>query len=242
MIALLTDFHTSDGIGQAKGVMKTIHPATEIMDFSNFVEPFKVRSGAWILLTGYNYFPKGTVFYCVVDPGVGSKRKAIAIQTRNYFFVGPDNGLMYPAASEDGIVEAVELPVHETASKTFHGRDVFSPAAAKLDKGDIIGTLGKKLAQLKQLDLGSSNGSGEVVLIEHYGNVVTNIPPTGKESYDASCGNFKKNLKFHATYEEASDGELFAIKGSRNTLEISVKTGSAASAIKCSVGDAITIR
>ena len=118
MIALLTDFHISDGLGLAKGVMKSVNPEADILDLYNFVAAFKVRSGAWVLLKDYKYFPKGTVFYCVVDPGVGTARKAVAIKTTNYFFVGPDNGLMFPAASEDKIERIVELDV-SSSSKTF---------------------------------------------------------------------------------------------------------------------------
>jgi len=242
MIALLTDFHTSDGIGQVKGVMKSVNPNADIQDLYNFVAPFMIRSGAWVLLQGYKFFPKWTIFYCVVDPEVGGERKCIAIKTKNYFFVGPDNGLMYPAASEDGIKTIIELLIPQDAAKTFHGRDVFAPAAAKLDSGIKIEILGKGLQSLQKLSVRSSGGSGEIMLIEHYGNIVTNIPlGEKKSSYSVSCGSSKKNLNFHTTYSEASEGELFIIEGSRNTLELSVKQGSAASMLRCKVGDTVSM-
>ncbi len=242
MIALLTDFEYGDGLGVVKGVIKTINPKAEIVDLYNYVESYKVRSGAWLLLSDYKYFPKGTVFCCIVDPGVGGRRKAIAVKTANYSFVGPDNGLMCPAATADGIRKIVELPIPDGASKTFHGRDVFAPAAAKIDSGVRIEGLGAEASQLQRLDVGSSGGCGEIVLIDHYGNITTNVGSSGREGYGVSCGDFKKNLKFHSTYEEAGEGELFIIEGSRGTLELSVKQGSAAKEIKCSVGNKITMK
>ena len=111
VIALLTDFDGSDGLGVVKGVIYSICQSAKIVDLYNNVEPFQVRSGAWILLQDYKYFPKCTIFYAVVDPGVGGSRRCIAIKTTNYYFVGPDNGLIYPAASKDGIEFVVELPI-----------------------------------------------------------------------------------------------------------------------------------
>ncbi len=204
MIALLTDFHTSDGVGLVRAVMKQTNPKSELVDLYNFVRPFAIRSGAWILRQDYSFFPKGTVFFCVVDPGVGGARKCIAVKTTNYYFVGPDNGLIHPAASADKIVKVVGLPIPKDASKTFHGRDVFAPAAAKLDAGIAIDKLGKQTSSIQQLDLGSNNGHGEIVLIEHYGNIVTNIPVVSKKSsYDVVLGHFKKNLKFHSEVQKA---------------------------------------
>ena len=242
MIALLTDFEHGDGLGVMKGLIKSISPAAEIIDLYNHIGHYNVRSGAWILLKDCAFFPKGTVFCCVVDPGVGSSRKAVAIKTANYFFVGPDNGLMYPAASSDKIECIVQLDT-SSGSKTFHGRDVFAPAAARLDNGVSIGELGVGMSQLQKLEIAAVDGNGEIVLIDHYGNVITNIPQAeSKGSYEVSCSNFKNNLKFRSTYAEAVDVELFVIEGSKNTLELSVKQGSAAESLGCSVGNKITIR
>lgn len=248
VIAMLTDFDGSDGLGLVKGVIYSICPDARIVDLYNNVQPFQVRSGAWILLQDYKYFPKGTIFFAVVDPGVGGRRRAIAVRTKNYLFVGPDNGLMFPAAAADGGVEtAVELPIPHNASKTFHGRDVFAPAAAKLEKGIAIKKLGKVVDKksLQQLRVISGNGEGEVVVVEHYGNIVTSIPATAavknKKLTVKACG-YKNNLNYHETYEQAKDGELFVITGSRNTLELSVRNGSAAAVVKAKVGDEIIIK
>ncbi|MEK6853808.1 MAG: SAM-dependent chlorinase/fluorinase, partial [Nanoarchaeota archaeon] len=246
VIALLTDFDGSDGLGLVKGVILSTNPDAKIVDLYNNVEPFQVRSAAWILLQDYKFFPKGTIFYAVVDPGVGGRRRCIAVKTRNYCFVGPDNGLIYPAASDNGIETVVEIPVPETASKTFHGRDVFAPAAAKLEKGVKIEKLGMILDKnsVRQLQFTSGNGEGEVVVIEHYGNIITNITATAvvkNKKLAVKVGSYKNNLNYYETYEKAKEGELFVITGSRNTLELAVKKGKAAAVVKTKVGDRVKI-
>src|SRR3989344_5807694 len=110
MIVILTDFGNSEYVGVMKGVIYSTNPNSKIVDLYNFVNPQNVKEGAWILYNNYKYFPKNTIFLCVVDPGVGSKRQCLAIKTKNYFFVGPDNGLMYKAATEDKLIAAVKLP------------------------------------------------------------------------------------------------------------------------------------
>ena len=132
-----------------------------------------------------------------------------------------------------------------TASKTFHGRDVFAPAAAKLENGVAIEKLGKAVDKdsLQQLHFTSGNGEGEVVVIEHYGNIVTNIPAAAakKKKFAVECGSYKNNLSYHETFEEAIEGELFVIAGSKNTLELAVKNGSSASVARAKVGDRVKI-
>src|SRR3989344_2641791 len=109
MIALLTDFGNSEYVGVVKGVVCSVNKDAKITDLYNFVHPQNIKEAAWILYSSYSYFPKNTVFLCIVDPGVGSKRKCLAIKTKNYFFVGPDNGLMYKAACDDNIIDVVAL-------------------------------------------------------------------------------------------------------------------------------------
>ncbi len=247
VIALLTDFDGSDGLGLVKGVIYSICPEAKIVDLYNNVQPFQVRSGAWILLQDFKYFPRDTIFYAVVDPGVGGIRRCIAVKTKNYYFVGPDNGLIYPAAADDGIETVVELPIPGTASKTFHGRDVFAPAAAKLEKGTKLESLGKAADNnsLQQLKFNSSETEGEVVAIEHYGNIVTNILATAavkNKKLAVKAGGYKNNLNHHETYEQAKAGELFVITGSRGTLEISVRNGNAAAVTGAKVGDKVSAR
>src|SRR3989344_9383571 len=174
MIVILTDFGHSEYLGVMKGVIYSIKKNTKIVDLSNFVTHHNIKEGAWILYKNYRYFPKNTIFLCVVDPGVGSKRQCMAVKTRNYFFVGPDNGLMYKSAAEDKIISVVKLPTNN-ASMTFHGRDVFAKAAAQLDKGAKIETLGNKTTIKTKLDFYIKGREGEIVRIDNFGNIITDL-------------------------------------------------------------------
>src|SRR3989338_217730 len=144
MIAILTDFGDSEYAGVMKGVICTMCAEARIIDITNNVPSHNIREGAWILFISYRYFPRGTIFLCVVDPGVGSSRNAIAVKTKNYFFVGPDNGLMYPAMKSDGIIDARKLDTNG-ASKTFHVRDVFAKSAGFIEGRKQFELLGNRI-------------------------------------------------------------------------------------------------
>ncbi|MFH1848854.1 MAG: SAM-dependent chlorinase/fluorinase, partial [archaeon] len=195
---------------------------------------------AWVLKANYRFFPKGTVFLCVADPGVGSKRQAVAVQTENYFFVGPDNGLMYPAASEDGVRKTVRLSA-EDASHTFHGRDVFAPAAARLEML-TAGMLGEDTALQTRLEFCLKGRTGEVVRIDSFGNVITNIPSLGKKMYDVVIEGKAKKIPYYIIYDEAPENEMFLIVGSASTLELSVRNKSANRILGLKAGQRIEIR
>ena len=238
MIALLTDFGDSEYVGVMKGVIFSINKDAKITDLYNFVQPQNVKEAAWILYSNYKYFPKNTVFLCVVDPGVGSKRQCLAIKTKNHFFVGPDNGLLYNAANEDGFLEVVALN-EKGASRTFHGRDVFAKAAAQIDKTKKID--GKKSDLKVKLYFHLKGREGEVVRIDRFGNIITNLSALNKPSYITKTKNFTKKLRFYRTYNEAKNNELFVIEGSANTLEISVKNSDASKKLKAKVGEKIEV-
>src|SRR3989338_360213 len=240
MIVILTDFGHSEYLCVMKGVIYSIKKNTKIVDLSNFVTHHNIKEGAWILYKNYRYFPKNTIFLCVVDPGVGSKRQCLAVKTRNYFFVGPDNGLMHKAAFEDGFVDAVKLPVKNT-SMTFHGRDVFAKAAAMLEKGVKIDKLGKQTTIKTKLDFHIEGREGEVVRIDNFSNIITNLSSLNKKSYKVKTGHFNQKLSLYKTYESAPLNKLFLIKGSSGTLEISVKNSKASKRLRLKVGDKIEI-
>ncbi len=240
MIAILTDFGYSEYLGVMKGVIYSINKDTKIIDLYNFVSPQNVKEAAWVLYNNYKYFPKNTIFLCVVDPGVGGKRQCLAIKTKNYFFVGPDNGLMYKAAAEDKVIEAVQLPI-KNASMTFHGRDVFAKAAAQLEKGIKIEKLGQKTIIKTKLDFYLKGREGEVVKIDNFGNIITNLNSLHKSSYNMKTKNFNQNLSFYETYEYAPQNKLFLIEGSSNTLEISIKNSNASKELNLKIGDKIRI-
>ena len=123
MIVLLTDFGNSEYVGVMKGVMASIAPDVKIADLCNTIAPQSIIEGAWVLSKNYKFFPHGSVFCCIVDPSVGSKRRAIAIKTKDFYFIGPDNGLLWESVKDD-VVSLREIKIPENASKTFHGRFV----------------------------------------------------------------------------------------------------------------------
>src|ERR1700688_631646 len=185
-LAILTDFGYRDHyVGVMKGVIATIAPGANLIDITHGVVPQCTVAGAIALRESWRYFPKRTVFLAVVDPGVGTARAPIAIETRaGARFVGPDNGVLWLAASEAGIKRIVKLtPTRHrltNVSATFHGRDIFAPAAAYLSRGTPLTSLGPLLRSIEQLELPSVAQSsrelrGEVIYVDAFGNLVTNI-------------------------------------------------------------------
>lgn len=242
MIVLLTDFGDTEYVGVMKGVIYGIAPQAKVVDLYNQVNPQNIREGAWILLQSHKYFPHNTIFLCVVDPGVGSGRRALGIKTQHYFFVGPDNGLMYPTVQEDRLQLAVRLS-EEGASRTFHGRDVFARTAAELEKGTGLEHLGEavEIASKFEFHLDLKNRIGEIVRIDTFGNIVTNLPHIGKQKYTVTFGKFMQQLSYYETYEAASENVLFLIEGSSKTLEISLKNAKAINQLLVQVGELILI-
>jgi len=247
LVVLLTDFGWGSYAGVMKGVILSIYPGCHLVDLTHNVSPRDIREGAWLLLTNYAYFPKGSIFLAVVDPGVGTKRKALAIKTREYYFIGPDNGLLYPAALKAGIMNVVELAVSSDVSPTFHGRDIFAPAAAKLAAGTPFNELGEPAVPEVYFTFHLEGRKGEIVTIDGFGNVVTNVPPLfQRKSYLVSLARngesyFKSELSFYPAYANAPDDTVFLITGSSATLEIAVKNNSAAHYLKVQVSDTVYI-
>lgn len=239
VIALLTDFGPSEYVGVLKGVLLAQAPGAALVDLTHDVSPQCVREGAWLLLHSYRWFPRGTVFLAVVDPTVGTARAAVAVRTRSYFFVGPDNGLLYPAAEEDGICEVAALAVPADASRTFHGRDVFAPAAARLAAGEPLRSLGAPHASLAALSLRPDGREGEVVRIDRFGNCITNLPPLpGRTEYRAwiERGRLPTVLPWRPTYAAAGPEPLFVTESSYGTLEIAARNTSAQALVQTAVG------
>ncbi|MBE0689314.1 MAG: SAM-dependent chlorinase/fluorinase [Anaerolineae bacterium] len=272
-IALLTDFGTQDAyVGVMKGVMAGICPDARFIDLTHAVDPQQVRQGAFILMTAYAYFPKGTVFLLVVDPGVGSQRRAIAARAGDYYFVAPDNGVLsyvlrrYPYAVVNELTSASHQLAH--VSSTFHGRDVFAPAAAYLAAGESLDRLGKRVRDLQTLPqpvltLQADRLTGEVLHIDHYGNIVTSLGTLTWDDDDAlvlapAFGNARTPARFSAsavcciggvqidgvsrTYAQVGQGDLVTVIGSSGFLEISVNHGSAAERLSVRLGDAVELQ
>ncbi len=185
LIALITDFGTDDiYTGVMKGVIYGVHPQVRIVNITHAIEPQNVRQAAFALLNAYKYFPAGTIFLVVVDPGVGSTRRPLAVQAGDYFFVGPDNGVLSYALAQIGAYQIVELnqaAFHlPDVSNTFHGRDIFAPVAAHLASGVALEKVGSPLESMltlpsPEISVSGRRVIGEVVDIDRFGNVLTSI-------------------------------------------------------------------
>lgn len=256
-IVLLTDFGEKDTFsGILKGVIAQIHPDARVLDLSHGIDPQNIRLGAFSLFTSYRYFPSGSVFCVVVDPGVGSNRKGICIQTKDYIFVGPDNGILWAAASENGIKKIIHLKEPgfflPTVSPTFHGRDVFAPVCAHICTGiHKLTELGPALDtckkyKLPQIDIKEKTVVLTVMNIDRFGNITLNLK---EDMFQKKIEKGKFLLKcrqavvksYRPTYAAADEDELFLIGGSHGYMEISKKNGNAAKRLGSSYDDHIIL-
>jgi len=248
LIALLTDFGVSDGYpGVMKGVILGIAPATPLVDLTHEIAPQDVRAGAWVLHTAWRYFPEGSVFLCVVDPGVGSARRPIALRAGGRVFVGPDNGLFSYILADNAEAHAVTLanPRYFAArpSDTFHGRDIFAPAAAWLAARIAFEELGPTLPveSLVRLELPQPTWLGDTLIahcthIDHFGNILTNI---GGALAQAILNNPEVRVSIaghsitaHAhTFAEGPESDVFLYVDSSGYLALARRNGSAQAAL-----------
>jgi hypothetical protein len=261
-IVFLTDFGTRDGaVAACKGVMVSIAPDVRIVDLTHDVPPYDIEAAGEVLEQALPFYPTGTVAVAVVDPGVGSERKAIAILTRRgHILVGPDNGLFTLVMQAEGVERAVEL--RETryfraarASSTFHGRDIFAPVAAHLAAGAPLDSLGPPIVPV-QLDVRparivASRIVGTVRYIEDpYGNVVTDIPATFLDSLAARVGDSLEvrlplrvlRLPWRNTFSDVSQGQALALMHSRGVLSFSINQGDFATRFGVKRKDSVSIR
>ena len=237
IITLTTDFGLKDHyVGAMKGVILSINPEVVITDITHEIPPQDIFKSALILRNFYNYYPQGTIHIVIVDPGVGSRRKPIVVQADNYIFLGPDNGIFTFIYSEFKSVKAFEISnpkyILPKVGSTFDGRDVFAPAAAHLSLGvpadDLGGQVRKPVKlQIKEPVVRRSEIIGEVIYIDSFGNLITNIPAQliKPKSRVYIGGEVIKGIS--QFYAEVPKGELLAIIGSTGFLEISVSHGSA---------------
>jgi hypothetical protein len=240
MIVLLTDFGQSEYVGVMKGVICREHPGARIVDLCHTIRPQCLIEAAWVLKNNYAYFPPGATFCCVVDPGVGGARRAIVLGIDDYWFVAPDNGLLWETVKGHDILAIREIPVPPGAGRTFHGRDVFAGAAAATDLGRFD-TIGPEIQSIEKLELHLDGREGTVVRIDRFGNIITNLPPLDKTDYTVTTAGRELPMHHHPTYEAAPDNELFLITGSCNTLEISQKNAPATVDLDLSPDQRITI-
>ncbi len=259
IITLMSDFGLKDPyVAEMKAVILTRCPTVEIIDISHMIDKFDIRMGAFVLASAAPYFPRNTVHVAVVDPGVGTKRRAIVIKTALSYFVGPDNGLLTLAALRQGIehVHIIQNSkyVLSKISKTFHGRDVFAPVAAHLARGCIASDFGEEskdyvVPVFAKPCIEKDFVKGEVLHIDEFGNIITNVSSemlrkvtiSKKRSIKIELHGETKALKFCSAYGDVALGESLAIVGGHNFLEISVNQGNAAKLFKGKIGDEIHV-
>ena len=256
LVTLTTDFGARDWfVGVMKGVILGLAPRTAIVDLTHDIPPGDIHAGAFALAAGFRFFPKGAVHAAVVDPGVGSARKAIAVQTAHYFFVGPDNGVLSWALAKERIkaIHSLENKAFflQPVSGTFHGRDIFSPVAAHLSRGVPIHKLGRRLEHYASLPWPQPKPArrgvrGQIVYLDRFGNGITNLDaaalaPLGKGRFRVFFGR-RYSCPVETFYQAVAAGRPVAVVGSSGFLEIAVNAGNAAQHLGLKTGDNVLVR
>lgn len=241
VITLTCDFGDKFAASQMELVAHVISPNTKFLVLSNEVKEYSIVEGAFVILKGYKFAPYGSVHVGIVDPGVGSNRRGVAIKTKDAWFVGPDNGLLYPAAKDDGICEVYEI--NEDAlgniTNTFHGRDVFAKVAAKIVAGeDISQFLMPTDKPLTTLDFAHN----QIVHIDPYGNIKIHRKLKKEKSIKIkNARNGEVVIPVVKTFSDVPVGSFLAYTGSHETLEIAINQNNAARSINAKVGKILTI-
>jgi S-adenosylmethionine hydrolase len=264
IITLTTDFGLADSyVGSMKGVILGIAPDVRLVDITHAIGPQDTNQAAYILKTFYRYFPPGTIHLVIVDPGVGSQRRAIALETPEALFIAPDNGILTEVWRDararwgpEGcmVVELTERRFwRDRVSHTFHGRDIFAPVAAHLATGVALPSFGARLlvineATFEQPALGRGGELvGRIIHVDHFGNCITNITPRDLELAGKGKGLTVTIIDQHIgglsqTYADGPLGALIALIGSSDHLELAVRNGNAAQTLGVGIGDIVRVR
>lgn len=239
IIALLTDFGTRDHFtGAMKGAILSINKKAQIVDITHEIPPQDIQSASFTLRACYRDFPAKTIFTAIVDPGVGSDRRAILVETANYYFIAPDNGLLSFIFNEDKPFRVFEL-ANDTYSKhpvsdTFHGRDIFAPAAAHLSNGVKPDEFGNELKDFvsfeerKPRKISDNRIEAEIIHIDRFGNLISNLKKDDLPDGFTIVINETRISKIRQFFAESNKSELFMILGSAGFLEIAAFQDSAA--------------
>jgi S-adenosylmethionine hydrolase len=243
IVTLLTDFGLEDAyVGAMKGAILSVYARAAVVDVTHGVRPFAVLQGAFLLDSAWRSFPAGTVHVAVVEPGVGTQRRAIAFKAGEHYFVGPDNGLF--TFLNDPISETVELATPPEAAPTFHGRDVFAPVAARLAAGAGLAEVGRAArAEPVRLPDAWASKVGEAwraqaLHCDHFGNVISNLPIRSLARIKAANGMRVRTVE---TYEDAQPNELVALVGSSGRIEFALREGSAATRLHVAPGETVLV-
>jgi S-adenosylmethionine hydrolase len=243
IITLTTDFGTADGyVGELKGVLLSNVPDVDLIDITHDIPPQDVERARLTVARIWRRFPAGTIHLVVVDPGVGSARSALAVESDGRFLVGADNGVLSPALLAPG-ARVVALSVPSGVSATFHGRDVFAPAAAALALGESIDALGVEarspiiLRTAEPTRRVDGSLEGEVIVVDHFGNAVTNLISLRGGTVEVGSAM----VPVRRTYADAKVGEPVAVVGSTGFIEIAIRDGDAARALALSRGSRVVL-
>ena len=256
LVALFTDFGPSDPyVAQLKGSIKTIAPSAELLDLSHANAAFDISTASYLLSKSTRTLPPGSIIIAVVDPGVGSSRAGLAVRTQaGRIYLAPDNGILTEVLAREGLADARTLPIAtESISSTFHARDLFGPAAARLVNSESFDSLGAKAEKILRLPRNTATvmpnqAKGQVLYIDHYGNILTNIP--GSELAKLKVGQLltvtikgkSLSLPFLRTYAEAPADRPFALINSDGEFEIAINQGNAARELGIKVGDPVILK
>lgn len=260
LVTLLTDFGLSDSyVAVMKGTIAQINPQIQTIDLTHQIPPQDIAAARFHLMTAYPYFPAGTVHVAVVDPGVGSQRRSIAVQLRSGYVVAPDNGLISGVLSEAGTypcseaIAAVELnnPKYWRShhpSATFHGRDIFAPVGAHLANGVALKELGREidLGSIVQLPISDviaveTGLRGVIQAIDHFGNLITNISGERVRNRIWAVQIDDRRYASRTTYAEANRGETIGLIGSHGWIEIATCQGNAQTSLNLGIGSQVTV-
>lgn len=259
VVGLLSDFGLKDPyVAEIKAVILSICEDAQIIDISHGIEKFDVRMGAFVLAAAGPYFPKGAVYVAVVDPGVGTKRRPIVVETKHRLLVGPDNGLLTLVTEKEGVKHVYEIGntafMLPRVSKTFHGRDVFAPVAAYLATGRLPSEAGSEVTdyfvpKYAKPTVENNTLTGEVLHIDDFGNIITNISEKDLNrigakqdvSFLVKLERKVLSLRYCSAYGDVGVNELLAVIGGHGFLEIAINQGNAARKLKVKVGMSVRI-
>lgn len=254
IVTVTTDFGTADGyVGEMKGVLLTRCPSATLVDITHSVETADVEAGAWVLARVWERYPEGTVHLVVVDPGVGSPRRPVAARARGRWFVGPDNGLLTPQILREAVEESRSLDAERVGlpelSDTFHGRDLFAPAAAHLAGGGDPAGLGPAVdpGSLVRLPLPEPSREGDavrgqVVHVDRFGNLITNVPSAWLPERPVVEIAGAEVRVLGRSFADVRRGELVLIRGSGGMLEVAAREASASVRLGVGRGEPLTVR